>query len=66
VVPTVEANNLGGTRMGLRTSSGKFLPLFDGKMQCATCHDVHDNTSSRPFLRASTTGSEICLACHGK
>jgi predicted CXXCH cytochrome family protein len=66
VVPTVEANNLGGTRMGLRTSSGKFLPLFDSKMQCATCHDVHDNSSARPFLRASTTGSEICLACHGK
>lgn len=66
VVPTVEVSNLGGTRTGLRTSSGKFLPLFANKMQCATCHDVHDNTSARPFLRASTTASEICLACHGK
>jgi predicted CXXCH cytochrome family protein len=45
---------------------GNFLPLFDGKMQCATCHDVHDNSTYRPFLRASTTQSALCLACHGK
>lgn len=53
-------------RTGLNSSSGKFLPLFADKMQCATCHNVHSNANGRPFLRASTTGSEICLACHGK
>lgn len=66
VVPTTASNGFGGTRTGLNTSSGKFLPLFANKMQCATCHDVHDGTTFRPFLRASTTGSELCLACHGK
>jgi predicted CXXCH cytochrome family protein len=65
-VPTTASNGFGGTRTGLNTSSGKFLPLFANKMQCATCHDVHDGTTYRPFLRASTTGSELCLACHGK
>lgn len=65
VVPTTSAT-YGGTRTGVTTSSGKFLPLFLNKMQCATCHDVHSNASGRPFLRASTTQSEICLACHGK
>jgi predicted CXXCH cytochrome family protein len=65
VVP-VTNTTLGGTRLGVPTSSGKFLPLFASKMQCATCHDVHSNTVARPFLRASTTASEICLACHGK
>jgi predicted CXXCH cytochrome family protein len=65
VVP-VTNTTLGGSRLGVPTSSGKFLPLFASKMQCATCHDVHSNAAGRPFLRASTTGSEICLACHGK
>ena len=66
VVPTTASNGFGGTRTGVNTSSGKFLPLFANKMQCATCHDVHSQANGRPFLRASTTGSEICLACHGK
>jgi len=66
VVPTTASNGFGGTRTGVNTSSGKFLPLFANKMQCATCHDVHDGTTYRPFLRANTAGSELCLACHGK
>jgi predicted CXXCH cytochrome family protein len=66
VVPTTASNGFGGTRTGVNTSSGKFLPLFADKMQCATCHDVHDGTTNRPFLRASTNGSELCLGCHGK
>jgi predicted CXXCH cytochrome family protein len=65
VVPITDAS-LGGTRLGFQPTVGNFLPLFDGQMQCATCHDVHDNTTYKPFLRASTDGSSICLACHGK
>lgn len=39
-----------------------------GKMQCATCHDPHDDRNYRPgktphFLVKATT-SEVCLACH--
>lgn len=65
-VPAVNSGGIGGSRLGLTTSSGKFLPLFAGKMQCASCHDVHSNANGRPFLRASTTQSELCLGCHGK
>jgi mono/diheme cytochrome c family protein len=42
------------------------LPLFTGSsMQCATCHNVHDNQYV-PFLRASNAASALCLVCHIK
>lgn len=42
------------------------IPLFNGKLQCASCHQVHDNSTFQPFLRASRVGSELCLRCHTK
>jgi len=49
-------------------SDGGTLPLYDGDtMQCGSCHDVHNfgtATSRTPFLRATTTGSALCLTCH--
>jgi hypothetical protein len=43
-------------------------PLFAGKMQCGTCHDVHAGDTSKDsviqFLRGSTGGSQICVDCH--
>lgn len=39
--------------------------LFSNTVQCASCHDVHDNTFA-PFLRATNVGSALCLACHAK
>jgi len=73
VTPIPNASGIGGaTRMGVPGSvSGTFLPLFQTasagtfKMQCATCHDVHSNRNGRPFLRDTTTGSALCLDCHG-
>lgn len=41
------------------------IPLYSGNLECASCHNVHDNTNS-PFLRASNTGSALCLKCHEK
>ena len=41
------------------------VPLFGGKVQCATCHDAHDNTAS-PFLVKANTNSDLCLTCHDK
>ena len=45
-----------------------FLPLFNGSMQCASCHDVHNTVSAgNPSLLLKTTaGSAICLTCHQK
>ncbi len=41
------------------------VKLYNTRVECATCHDVHDNTFS-PFLRMSNTGSALCLDCHNK
>lgn len=41
------------------------LPLWDGKVQCPTCHAVHDPTH-QPFLRTSNAASQLCLNCHVK
>jgi predicted CXXCH cytochrome family protein len=44
------------------------LPLYgSGKnqMECASCHNVHDNTNA-PFLRVANGGSALCLKCHIK
>ena len=32
-------------------------------VQCASCHDAHNNTNT-PFLRIANTSSALCLACH--
>ena len=34
-------------------------------VECASCHNVHDDTNN-PFLRASNSGSALCLVCHDK
>ena len=39
--------------------------LFAGSMECASCHDVHDN-SIEPFLRVTNAVSAMCLTCHNK
>ncbi len=41
------------------------IPLFAGKLQCSSCHDVHDNTNP-PFLVKNNAGSALCLSCHKK
>ncbi len=44
------------------------LPLYGSpaeKMECPTCHKVHDNTNA-PFLRMANTASALCLNCHIK
>ena len=39
--------------------------LFSGRVECASCHDVHDDTNTK-FLRKANTGSALCLTCHNK
>ena len=41
------------------------IPLFGGNLECASCHQVHDNTNGN-FLRVSNAGSALCLKCHTK
>ena len=42
--------------------------LFSNRMECASCHDVH-NTKAVPgtkLLVKDDAGSELCLTCHNK
>lgn len=43
----------------------------DDKVQCASCHDIHNpdeenNEGRDPFLRVSNRNSALCLTCHTK
>ncbi|OQX15333.1 MAG: hypothetical protein BWK76_13370 [Desulfobulbaceae bacterium A2] len=42
------------------------IPLFTGKMECASCHDVHNKHGIAGLLNSSNTGSALCLKCHIK
>lgn len=62
---------------GTRTKTGTIasLLLFNGQLECASCHDVHNTFTANdgvtgsggaPLLRVSKAGSAICLTCHNK
>jgi len=40
--------------------------LFAGKMECASCHDVHNGAGNDNLLVLNNTGSALCLTCHSK
>ena len=66
VVADSGLNPVTGT-LGPNGSISDFLDA-DGKLQCATCHDVHGEgtVGTRNLLRETTTGSALCLECHAK
>lgn len=39
------------------------LPLYSGKVECATCHEPHSE-QYKYFLRQSNVGGSLCLTCH--
>jgi len=41
------------------------LRLYDGKVECPTCHNPHD-PSQGMFLRKSNAADALCLSCHIK
>jgi len=60
---------LGGDKP--RTGTVDSLMLSGGKVQCTSCHDVHNGSvgpgsNFDPFLKVSKAGSTICLTCHDK
>jgi len=40
--------------------------LFNNKMECASCHDVHNSTGITHLLRKTNAASALCLTCHNK
>ncbi len=41
------------------------VPLYDGRIECPTCHEPHDATYA-PFLRMDNQNSALCTRCHVK
>ncbi len=59
----------GGDKTRTGTVSAMMLPA--NKVQCSSCHDVHNNfvgpgTNDQPLLKVSKAGSKLCLTCHNK
>lgn len=60
----------------IKRDGGRAFPngvqTYEGdKVQCASCHDIHNPDEQRledrdPFLRASNRNSALCLTCHAK
>lgn len=56
---------------GAQQKSGKIADviLFNGRMECSSCHDVHNTFTADNgdgLVRISQSGSAICLTCHNK
>jgi len=69
--PVVATVTIGEGGDKTRTGTVDELMLSAGKVQCTSCHDVHNNfvgggTNDQPFLKVSKGGSRICLTCHNK
>lgn len=56
--PSSTASGLGGTIANDM--------LFSNKLECASCHDVHNRYGVPGLLKMSNTNSELCLTCHDK
>ncbi len=54
---------------GAKTKTGTInaVMLSGGKVQCSSCHDVHNGfTATTRLLKITDAGSAICLTCHDK
>jgi predicted CXXCH cytochrome family protein len=40
--------------------------LFNNKLECASCHDVHNKYGVTHLLKMLNTNSQLCLTCHNK
>ena len=56
--PTTTQSGLGGTISNTM--------LIGGKMQCSSCHDVHNSANINGLLLKSNSASALCLTCHNK
>lgn len=57
-----------GEGMHTKTGSISDVMLPGGKVQCASCHDVHNQfaVQNTKLLRVTNAGSGLCLTCHQK
>ena len=69
--PALKKVTIGAGGENALTGTIAELLLPYGKVQCSSCHDVHNNLvgpgeKNQPFLKITKAGSEICLTCHDK
>ncbi len=51
----------------LRDPATTGLPLYQQRIECPTCHDVHNTSGGFPYLlRVTPASSTICKSCHIK
>ena len=67
--PAVKTVTIGsGTQT--RTGTVVSMLLYNGKLECDSCHDVHNTfTVGGPgtgLVKVDPTGSKVCFACHNK
>lgn len=67
--PAVKSVTIGsGTQT--RTGTVNALLLYGGKMECDSCHDVHNTftvgAAGTGLVKVDAGGSKICLTCHNK
>ena len=56
--PTTKASGLGGTITADM--------LAGGKIECSSCHDVHNTYGIAGLLKITNASSVLCLTCHNK
>lgn len=51
-----------------KTGAIESVLLFDGKVECLSCHDVHNTftVGTQRLLKSPADGRTICLSCHVK
>ncbi len=54
------------TATGVGAGTISATMLFNGRMQCASCHDVHNSAGLPSLLVKSNNTSALCLTCHIK
>lgn len=59
------SSDFGGIRDEL-TIKNAGLKIFDGKVECASCHDPHGSRGYPFLLRLDPVDSNLCLSCHIK
>ncbi len=50
--------------VGMEQKSKTVLPLYDGRVECPTCHEPHGLGGNHAMLRLPA--DQICRACHDK
>jgi predicted CXXCH cytochrome family protein len=52
--------------LGLNIDDDLLFGAGNDQVECASCHDVHDDAGNSKLLVVDNAGSALCQTCHGK